>query len=157
MKELLALRDGDTLCYCDSLYSFTGNFEDFARRALVHRDVAIASNKPCEPEFIEAAWTKLDVFHALDVDYGVHSRSPQCGGGFMVIRRSFESIRFVSQWLAFCQDYRLISDSPSILPNGPEFIEHRHDQSILSLLAKKHDIRFFRFPKDSPLRNLRKS
>jgi hypothetical protein len=157
LKELLALSDGACLCYCDSIFSFTGDFDDFARRALLHRDVAIASNKPNEPQFIEGAWTKADVFHALDVDYGIHSRTPQCWGGFMLIRKSFMSIRFVSQWLAYCQDYRLISDSPSVLPNGPEFIEHRHDQSILSLLAKKHDIRFFRFPEDSPLRNLRKS
>jgi hypothetical protein len=155
IKELLSLCDGDCLCYCDSLFSCTGAFGDFARRALLHRDVAIASNKLCEPEFMEAAWTKADVFHALDVDHGIHSSTPQCWGAFMLIQKSFMSICFVSQWLAYCQDYRLISDSPSILQNGPDFVEHHHDQSILSLLAEKHDIRFFRFPKDSPLRNLR--
>jgi hypothetical protein len=41
------------------------------------------------------------------------------------------------------------------LPNGIEFIEHHHDQSIMSLLAKTHDVRFFRFLGDSPLCTLR--
>jgi hypothetical protein len=33
-----------------------------------------------------------------------------------------------------------VDDSPSILPNLLVFEEHRHDQAIFSLLAKKYDI-----------------
>lgn len=32
--------------------------------------------------------------------------------------------------------YGLVDDSPSVLPNHPEFVEHRHDQAALSLLIK---------------------
>ena len=46
---------------------------------------------------------------------------------------------FVSQWLTYAQDSRAITDDDNVLgsSNYPDFRGHRHDQSILSLLAKK--------------------
>ena len=34
----------------------------------------------------------------------------------------------------------LVDDSPSVLANAPNFVEHRHDQSVFSLLTKKHNL-----------------
>lgn len=44
---------------------------------------------------------------------------------------------FVKEWLDWClfEGGRLIDDSPSQLPNHPEFKENRHDQAILTTLA----------------------
>ena len=36
--------------------------------------------------------------------------------------------------------YHNIDDTPSIIPNYPNFKEHRHDQSIFSLLTKKYNL-----------------
>ena len=36
--------------------------------------------------------------------------------------------------------YHLLDDSKSVNPNYPGFNEHRHDQSIFSLLTKKHGL-----------------
>ena len=38
------------------------------------------------------------------------------------------------------ENYNLIDDSPSKIPNNTGFIEHRHDQSIFSLLVKKYNL-----------------
>ena len=46
----------------------------------------------------------------------------------------------VNRWYELCCNYHLIDDSPSIAPNLPEFIEHRHDQAIFSLLTKKMEL-----------------
>ena len=42
--------------------------------------------------------------------------------------------------LATAENYRFVDDSPSRVPNAPSFKEHRHDQSILSLLLKQANV-----------------
>ena len=46
--------------------------------------------------------------------------------------------QLVDEWYELCCDYRNIDDSPSLSPNAPHFIDHRHDQAVFSLLTKKH-------------------
>ena len=40
-------------------------------------------------------------------------------------------------WYETCCKYHLLNDKHSISPNYDEFIEHRHDQSIFSVIRKK--------------------
>jgi len=51
-----------------------------------------------------------------------------------------ETRDFVNEWYNVGCDYHNIDDSPSIIKNLDSFIEHRHDQSIFSLLTKKYDL-----------------
>ena len=37
-------------------------------------------------------------------------------------------------------DFSLIDDTPSKSPNTPDFIEHRHDQAIFSILCKLNNV-----------------
>jgi hypothetical protein len=57
---------------------------------------------------------------------------------YMVVKKNYHSIKFIEKWYEICCNYHLLSDIPSIEPNEPEFIEHRHDQSIFSLLVKTY-------------------
>jgi hypothetical protein len=54
----------------------------------------------------------------------------------------------VRDWLAYACEDELITDSPNRLglPNLPGFVDHRHDQSILSLLAAREALELFRHP-----------
>jgi hypothetical protein len=155
LKELLSMRDGDILCYCDSLYRFVDDFRPFMDEWLKWGDVALARNKPNEGAFLEIEWTKMDAYHIMGVPFESASETPQVWGGFLLLRKSLYTIRFVSAWLTYCTDHRLLSDSPSSFPNARAFKENRHDQSILSLLAKRWGIRFCEFP-PNVLQNLRK-
>ena len=58
---------------------------------------------------------------------------------------------FVTQWLAYAQDSRAITDDANALgaPNYKDFHENRHDQSILSLLAKKWNLTTYPDPSQS--------
>ena len=47
---------------------------------------------------------------------------------------------FLKKWYNLCCNYNLLDDSESISPNCEYFKEHRHDQSIFSLLTKKYNI-----------------
>jgi len=55
-----------------------------------------------------------------------------------IIRKTPRTEKFLKSWLnlATINNYHFVDDSPSILPNSENFVEHRHDQSIFSLLIK---------------------
>jgi hypothetical protein len=43
-------------------------------------------------------------------------------------------------WTTGLNHHYLITDRRSTIPNYPEFIENRHDQSVLSLLLKQYSV-----------------
>lgn len=89
--------------------------------------------------FTESHWTKADL--ALRLGLGVehtHMKTSQLGSGFLMLTPSLENIEIINAWqsIAVEENYHYSDDSPSILPNHPDFREHRHDQSIASMLRK---------------------
>ena len=67
--------------------------------------------------------------------------SYQAWAGFFLTRKCFISTIFVGEWLTYSQDNRIITDSKSILGKEyTDFIDNRHDQSVLSILLKKWKI-----------------
>ena len=57
--------------------------------------------------------------------------------------------------LQYAQDIRIISDKSNVmgLPNYREFTDHRHDQSVISLMSKKYGFKRFRDPSQFGLIN----
>jgi hypothetical protein len=93
-------------------------------------------------------WTKRDCFVKLDCDSEAYYNSPQIGAQFQVFQKNAFTARFVKEVLKnSCLD-NIITDSPNVLgkPNLSEFVEHRHDQSITSLMAHKHEIALYPDP-----------
>lgn len=83
---------------------------------------------------------------AHDVLWHRFGKQAQASVGFF--RVSDYTRRFVKEWLDCCllEGGRLIDDSPSLLPNHPEFREHRHDQAILTTLAYREGISLHYWP-----------
>ena len=64
-------------------------------------------------------------------------------GGIIFIRKCAESLELIRKWRGlFYENFSLVDDSPSKSPNFKGFIEHRHDQSVWSLLVKTNNIRY---------------
>ena len=134
-RTLLEMNDDDYLFYADAGSEFIDNvdtglicpFHELGRDIqLFHLDRK------------ENAYTKEDAFTLTGCNTKECRESNQITGSFILLRRTMKSIRFVSEWLAFATDRRAVSDQPSILgKDGPAFKTHRHDQSLLSLVAKK--------------------
>jgi hypothetical protein len=64
---------------------------------------------------------------------------------FFLCKKNDFSTFIANEWQRWISDFHMVADefvSPSVSPNYPEFKEHRHDQSIFSLLCKKHRIDF---------------
>ena len=60
--------------------------------------------------------------------------------GIQIYKKSKFTEKFVEEVLYYSQDKRIITDDPNTLGlnNYKEFIENRHDQTILSILIKKY-------------------
>ena len=94
------------------------------------------------PLYLDKEWTKGDLLDYLNVRYSEDIvNSPTIGSGIIFIRKCPEAIKIIQEWLSVIDyDFSLLSDSPSKSANFPEFIEHRHDQAIFSILCKKNGV-----------------
>lgn len=115
---------------CSLVASGRTRFNEYVDMVKAHpSNVLVFSLEPIHPE---ARWNKADVLHLFDVD--INSPQVQAGIDFLVNTPAVR--RMIEQWLAYASNYHLIDDSPSALLNDPRFIEHRHDQSVWSLIVK---------------------
>jgi hypothetical protein len=129
-----ALVDGDILLYLDSGCEIDARFSNHFDKLfdIVKKDYIIGS-KVC----IERVWNKMDLIVELDMLDDKHLNSLIRQGGTNMFYVCDKTRELVRRWYELACNYHFIDDSPSILPNLPDFKEHRHDQSIFSLLTKK--------------------
>lgn len=91
------------------------------------------------PELDDVYWCKRDLIDFLGMDDDPALLQPTIGAGLIGIRNTLGARDFIARWFSImAQNPNLVDDSPSVLPNYPSFRENRHDQAVLSLLAKKH-------------------
>lgn len=136
-KALENLEYGDYLMYADS-----GSFFIKSILPLIKHMEKAKKNILCfRLPLIEKQWTKRDAFILMDCDSKKYINTPQILATFFILRKSDEAIEFINSWQDNVNDNRILSDDCNVLgkPNYKEFIEHRHDQSVLSLLCKKHN------------------
>ena len=89
---------------------------------------------------IEKRYTKRDAFILLGADMPFYTDTPQYMAGIQIYKKSIFTENFVEELLYYSQDRRIITDEPNTLGlnNYKEFIENRHDQTVLSLMIKKY-------------------
>ena len=87
---------------------------------------------------IESKYNKAELLNFFGVlnDYNIINTG-QFEAGIIFIRKDADTIKFIENWISvFLNDFHFIDDSPSMIPNIEGFIDHRHDQSIYSILCK---------------------
>jgi glutaredoxin-related protein len=78
----------------------------------------------------------------------------QMQAGYLMMVKCPEIVDLIDTWRKWNEDYHLIDDSPSILPNSSQFIEHRHDQSVFNILVKSRGlINYDAEPADNKIEN----
>jgi hypothetical protein len=76
------------------------------------------------------------VYGNLDITH-----SPQIGATVIFFCKKKSSVELVDEWIHIIEkDFRFIDNSSSLMKEHNEFIEHRHDQAIFSILCKKRKI-----------------
>ncbi len=108
-----------------------------------------------ERERIEKGNTKRDAFVLTGCDEARYTDTPQSIGGYFVCKKAPEVKAYLDEVLHYAQDIRIISDKPNVmgLPNYAEFADHRHDQSVISLMSKKYGFKRFRDPSQFGMAN----
>ena len=101
---------------------------------------------------MERARTKRDTFVLMDCDTPEYADTFQVHASLSLWRRTPFSIMIAGEWLRYAEDERILTDIPNSCgrDNFAEFQEHRHDQSIWSLLCKKHSVVLHRRPFTPP-------
>jgi hypothetical protein len=155
-ETLKKLEDGDVLFYLDSKYYFIEEFSRLYREPLSRKDIIVWKNKPNEPNWFMKNWCKQSVIEK----YGMKQRVFQdqvldCWAGCVVMKKTDFAVNFMKEWLNMCCVYEDITDSPSSIPNSNDFRDHRHDQSLLSILLYKYGIDMETFEKKY-LQNVRR-
>jgi len=90
----------------------------------------------------ESTWTKADLFSHLNLSHdSAIGQSEQIVATTFFIRKNVASCSLINNWYEISLITHLIDNSPSKLPNDPNFIEHRFDQSIFSLLCKINSVK----------------
>lgn len=62
--------------------------------------------------------------------------TPQSHAQFWIVKVNERSRKFLKLYEELVSDFHLLADEESVLPNSPDFKENRHDQSLLSMMAK---------------------
>ena len=91
--------------------------------------------------YYEKEYTKEDLFKYFDISKGsIIRNSEQVWSGSMFLKNNNKTRKIIKKWLEICNISNLIDDSPSKEKNDQRFIEHRHDQSVFSILCKLNNI-----------------
>ena len=130
-KKLNEINDGDYLVYMDSGAKLIKNVDNILRM-IDHRGMLNFSMMQKT-----SRWTKGDCFFNINENnVNDFKDNNQMQATYLFFRKNNICTNFVKNWLDLCTNPSLIMDTPNTLMNNYEdFIDHRHDQAILSLLV----------------------
>lgn len=144
LKTLLKMQQGDYLVYLDSGAFYINSVKWLIAEMEKDGQEIMSFEMP----FKEKRFTKKDAFIYMQCDEEKYTESNQRMATMIVFKKSEDSLRFVEEWLHYAQKEEIITDKQNYAghENDSRFIDHRHDQSIFSLLCKKHGMKAYRDP-----------
>ncbi len=144
-------KEGDYLCYSDAGSAYYAPVIDM-KNALEKTGQEVMCY---QIGVAEKEWTKRDAFILLDCDSAEYTDSYQRSATHIFMKNTPDTKKLVAEWLNYAKDRRLITNDPNELgkENYEGFKEHRHDQSLWSLITKKYNIEPFRDPGTTPKKN----
>lgn len=157
IEVMKSLEEGDIVIYADCGIEIIDNLDPLVQLCKEQEPILLFANH----NFLNAQFTKRDCFVEMGCDEERYWYSLQCDAAFMLFRKTKFTMHFLSRWLQYCQSERVLTDLPNEAGKDdlPGFVDHRHDQSVISLLAEKYHINLYRKPSHScsvvlPLKNL---
>jgi len=88
-------------------------------------------------DVLERQWTKRDLFKFLDCDIPKYTDTPQMASGAFFVKKNKFGIKLIDEFEYLSGIEHLINEYSSYYENYDEYINHRHNQSLLSLLIKR--------------------
>lgn len=144
-KSLALLQEGDHLVYTDSGIFYCKKITPLIQLLEASGQDIMLFDLP----LLEVQWTRKSVFEAVDTKIEGVEYSNQRNGAVIIVKKTGQSVNFIESWLNLCTQPNLLEQPIQPFENEHIlFVEHREDQSILSLLSKKWGIKSFSDPSD---------
>lgn len=135
-RTLSTLNYGDYLVYSDSGSVYLKSIRGLINKMKENNDDILLTQIP----LFEIQYTSEFVFKFYNANN--FKWTNQIQAGFILIKKTQFSEKFIKDWLNGCLNFDLLSGS-NYKKESKEFISHREDQSILSIIAKINKINFY--------------
>lgn len=100
-----------------------------------------------ELPLIERQWSKKELFRSMNCDADEYADTNQIMASYILVKKTAFSIAFFDEYLKYaCNDINITDKYDDAVSQDTCFIDHRHDQSIFSLLYKKYKLKPFKDP-----------
>jgi hypothetical protein len=149
-EALKKIRTDDVIVYLDAGVEITGKLSPLLCLCLERSGIMVFAGHYDDvgvPNLCRT-WTKRDCFVGMDCDEARYHEGQMLDASLIVLARTERSLAFIHEWGLYCRQSSILTDQPNLcgLPNLPGFLDHRHDQSVLSLMAIRDGIEVFRHP-----------
>ena len=160
INQLLAIsKDDDIFMYSDagnSIISDISILYDLCNED--EKGIILFDNSDGNPTgrlWPNSQWTKTDCFNMMGLTDDKYLHGNQVNASYIVFKKTDFSVSFFDEFYKWCTNYHVISDAANITGDhinneerlvNSDFRDHRHDQSILSLMSIKYNITIDRDP-----------
>lgn len=139
-QELTKLAINDILIYLDAGCSININGN---KRFIEYIEMLNNSNESIisfQMPHIEKKYTNKELFHHFNMNVNDNNgNSGQIVGGVLIMKNTEKMMKIIDECINVLRtDHLLVTDYYNKIEQCNDFIDNRHDQSILSLVRKKH-------------------
>lgn len=91
-----------------------------------------------ETDLLERQYNKRDAYqyYCGENQDPVQDTTYQLGSSMVVVRKTEAMVAFLNEWQNGMTHYTMLNDRPSKLEDVEDFVQHKHDQSLLSVILK---------------------
>lgn len=139
INEILkVIENDDAVLYADCGDLVLPGLISYAKKYMMNNDIFLisAGNK----NFTNKKYTKKECFIEMNCNEEKYFNEIQLEAGICGFKKSNFSTKFVNEWLNWCCKKSIIDDTKDMAIQDKDFIDHRHDQSILTNLQIKYDV-----------------
>ena len=136
LETFKKIDNGDAILYIDCGDIFSNNVREFLAHYFQDNSSLLTIGGHPQKDY-----TKRDCFIKMGCDESKYHNFIQLEAGIIGFKKTEEITNIIEEWLSYAKDENVITDIPNILSdNYPGFVDHRHDQSIITNLAVKHNL-----------------
>jgi len=137
-NQLEKMSENDILFYLDCGSSIINNNDKLNEyiNILKDKEIIVFNNT----DYKIKSYIKTNVINEFNITDDI-LETYQIEGGCIILKNSKKTKEFIDEWIKYMikDNYQLLNDDLLTLSQNKEFIQNRHDQSILTVLARQKD------------------
>jgi hypothetical protein len=142
LKTLERVNDNDIVFYSDSGVEFIDSVTPLIDLCKKETKGVLTFHMEPTLENKEVLQTKKDAFVLMGCDTSEYQNSWPRLASYSIWQKNPFSLQIINEWLEYAKNPHILTDIPNQcgIDEDDRHNTHRHDQSIFSLLTKKHNI-----------------